>query len=619
MSAIDFKLMNVLLHVDDHAKDDPALYYRGEPEAITSGEAGASALCVTFRVDFLTYVNGLSARKWRKYAGLDTAWLHIELSGKGVLEVLGVADGADEPRVLETRDIDCGAPTGFDIEVDLTGEDLVGFALQADEASRLEVVCAHYFARVDEAQVNDIRLALSTTTFNNERFILPNIDLVKGAVAAEGEPVASRFHMFVVDNGRTLDAAALTDDIVTVIPNPNVGGAGGFARGMMAATEEEGAFTHVLLMDDDVRILPESILRTFNLLSLARGRYKDAFLNGAMLSLEDPARQFEDVARVISSGKYVKIKDDYRVDELADVIANERADVEVEQAYGAWWYSCIPVSAIRENGLPLPLFVRCDDVEFGIRNNPVYMTMNGICVWHASFEGRWRASVDCYQFTRNFHVLTAVHDCASERLAVTRLKRNVRQNLRDMDYGAAEMLLQGFEDYLAGPEFLMHADGAALMKEHAAFNEKLTPVGEMDPKLLTRAGVTEDVLSRVDLIVRVPTWLKIWRSAPYDKHYLPDFLLRDEPSYLVKYGPGTIEGSSVARKTVVCLEPTRKSASVRTMDKERFRAIRARERALLARWRKEGGAVRAAYREAMPTLTSRSFWEGYLKEMSERA
>ena len=67
----------------------------------------------------------------------------------------------------------------------MTGEDLVGFALQADEASRLEVVCAHYFARVDEAQVNDIRLALSTTTFNNERFILPNIDLVKGAVAAE--------------------------------------------------------------------------------------------------------------------------------------------------------------------------------------------------------------------------------------------------------------------------------------------------------------------------------------------------------------------------------------------------------------------------------------------------
>lgn len=618
MSAIDFKLMNVLLHVDDHAKGDPALYYRGEPGAITSGEAGASVLRITSRVDFLTYVNGLSARKWRQYAGLDTAWLHIELSGKGELEVLGVAEGSEEPRVLDSRAIAFGAPASLDIEIPLTGEDLIGFALQADCGARLDIVRAHYFARVDKSQVNDIRLALSTTTFNNERYILPNIELVRGAVEAEGDPIASRFHMFVVDNGCTLDAESLTNGVVTVISNPNVGGAGGFARGMMAATEEEGAFTHVLLMDDDVRILPESILRTFNLLSLARGRYKGAFLNGAMLSLEDPARQFEDVAHVLTSGKYIKVKDDYRVDELGDVIANERANVEVSQAYGAWWYSCIPVSAIHENGLPLPLFVRCDDVEFGIRNNPVYMTMNGICVWHASFEGRWRASVDCYQFTRNFHVLAAVHDCASERLAVTRLKRNVRQNLRDMDYGAAEMLLQGFDDYLAGPEFLMHADGAALMKEHAAFNEKLTPVGEMDPDLLVRAGVTDEVLSRVDLTVRVPAWLKIWRSAPYDKHYLPDFLLRDEPSYLVKYGPGTIEGSSIARKTVVCLEPTRKNASVRTMDKTRFRSIRAREKMLLARWRKEGRAVRAAYREAMPSLTSREFWEGYLKEMSER-
>ena len=28
--------------------------------------------------------------------------------------------------------------------------------------------------------------------------------------------------MFVIDNGRTLDAEALSDDGVTVVPNPNV-------------------------------------------------------------------------------------------------------------------------------------------------------------------------------------------------------------------------------------------------------------------------------------------------------------------------------------------------------------------------------------------------------------
>ena len=136
--------------------------------------------------------------------------------------------------------------------------------------------------------------------------------------------------------------------------------------------------------------MPESLIRTFNLLSLARGKYKDAFINGAMLSLEDPIRQFEDVSHVVDTAVYARLKQDLDVSKLSDILLNERQDIEVSKAYGAWWYSCIPVEAILKNGLPVPFFIRCDDVEFGMRNNPVYMTMDGICVWHASFEGRFR-------------------------------------------------------------------------------------------------------------------------------------------------------------------------------------------------------------------------------------
>ncbi len=87
------------------------------------------------------------------------------------------------------------------------------------------------------------------------------------------------------------------------------------------------------------------------------------------------------------TGAYRRVKEDLNVGKLSDILENERTNVEVDQAYGAWWYSCIPVKAIEKNGLPMPFFIRCDDVEFGMRNKPVYMTMNCICVWHASFEG----------------------------------------------------------------------------------------------------------------------------------------------------------------------------------------------------------------------------------------
>lgn len=612
---IAHKLMNILLSVDDHAAEHPELYFRAH-----EGDAVVSCDGRPFRangpVGFTTYLNALPAVKWCRYTGIEVAYLHLELSGAGAIELQSVASGASEFHVTTRREIDASGVSAMDIEVPLAGADLIGFSLIPARGSNLELHRAWYYARVEEADVNEIRLALSTTTFNNERYILPNIELVKKSIEAEGDPIASNFHMFVVDNGRTLDVDSISCDAVTVVPNPNTGGSGGFARGMIAATEKPGEFTHVLLMDDDVRILPESILRTFNLLSLARGGYRHAFLNGAMLSLENPVRQFEDVAFVDPSGVYRRVKEDLYMDRLADVLENERIDVEVDQAYGAWWFSCIPVEAIEENGLPLPLFIRIDDVEFGIRNEPRYMAMGGICVWHSSFEGRFRASVDCYQYTRNFHIMTALHGCSSERMAVVRLWRNVRQNLRDMDYSAAELLLDGFEDYLKGPSFLEHANGAELMKSNGARNERQVPISDIDPSLLREAGVNEHVLSRTDVSVKPPSWLKAWRAVPYDKHYVPDCLLSEKACYLVKYGPGTIEGSSIGHKVIVCLDPTRTQAAVRRMDRERFRAIRRREKELIRRWRKEGDRVREAYRAARKYLTSREFWMAYLDEMS---
>ena len=140
--------------------------------------------------------------------------------------------------------------------------------------------------------------------------------------------------MFVIDNGRTLDAEALSDEGVTVLPNPNVGGSGGFARGMMEAMKHDENFTHVLLMDDDVSISTESLRRTFNLLSLATGKYKNAFINGAMLVAEEPNRQFEDVSYVVNSGAYASVKSNkYYMDQQQYIVRNEHIDVEIGRAH----------------------------------------------------------------------------------------------------------------------------------------------------------------------------------------------------------------------------------------------------------------------------------------------
>lgn len=609
---LNYKLANIVCCVDDHAISHSELYYRIERGSIVHALPG-NRLQINGTVDFMTYVNGFSALKWSQYAQLDEVCLNLVLDGSGLVHIYGVEHGSLDP--VQIKQVPFSPENGLGslaISVCLENFDLIGFSISSEESTTATLVKGCYTATVDGDEVNRVDLALSTTTFKNERYIIPNIDLVKEGISKEDGPICDHFHMFVVDNGQTLDSASLSDDLVTVLPNPNTGGSGGFARGMMAATETPDQYTHIILMDDDVSIMPESLIRTFNLLSLAKGKYKDAFINGAMLSMEDPTRQFEDVSYVATTGAYRRVKEDLNVGKLSDILENERTNVEVDQAYGAWWYSCIPVRAIEKNGLPMPFFIRCDDVEFGMRNKPVYMTMNCICVWHASFEGRFRASVDCYQYFRNFFAMIALDDCADEKMFVLRIQRGVRQNLRDMDYQAAEFILDGFEDYLRGPEYLQKLDGAATMIGKGKLNEKLIPVSQMDPKLLRKAGVTEQVLANVNLEFHPSKFMKYWRSIPYDKHYLPDALLRGKPGYVVKNGSCTLEGNSTRCKTLVFLDPTREKGSVRTMDRARFKSIRRREHELMVRYRKEGKSVRGAWKDAMPYMTSREFWEQYL-------
>ena len=612
MSTVDYKLANVLLRVDDHAALHPELYYRAAASVATFDEE-AKALSFAGPVDFLTYLNACSANKWSQYAGIDSVWLHAEVKGEGEIIIEGVAsDGTDRRELSRHAFASHDEFVVVDIEIPTAGEDLVGFSMVPAEGDSAQASRAWWYAKVDEDSINPVRLAIATTTFKKEAYITANIDLVQEAVRAEGAPIMGNFHMFVVDNGQTLDAKALSDDLVTVIPNPNVGGSGGFARGMMAATEVPGAYTHVLVMDDDVRIVAESLIRTFNLLSLAQGKYRTAYINGAMLSLEEPTRQFEDVSYVVNSGVYRRVKPDLNVGLLEDIVENERIDVEVPSAYGAWWFSCIPTVDVERNGLPMPFFIRCDDVEFGMRNDPTYMTMNGICVWHESFEGRYRASVDCYQCTRNFLAMIAVDDCASESLFIVRLVRSVRQSLRELDYVSAEFLLDGLDDYLKGPDYLARLDGSALMQANGKRNEKVVPVEEMDPAVLQAAGVTPEVLANTSLDFHHSPFMKCWRSVPYDKHYMPKPFLGHRAGYVVKNGTCSLEGNTTGCETVVYLDPTRKKGAIRHMDRARFRAIRIREHELMRRYRSEGKRIRQAWKDALPRLTSREFWTEYL-------
>lgn len=620
MNYIDHTLSNIVLPKGAEPLGGWDLYIKTPEGSVCAPEINGCLLQGS--VDFFTYFNACSLAKWKKYAGIKRVYLHLEFANEAInkeyactIQFFGrsyldsaassLASGARLTSTMgKTKE---NGSLVFDLLIPETDYEVIGFALDVRGGVVLEK--AYYYARVAEEQINPVKIALCTTTFLKEDYIIPNIELVKNEVLAADDVIAKNFHMFVIDNGRTLDAEALSDEGVTVLPNPNVGGSGGFARGMMEAMKHDENFTHVLLMDDDVSISTESLRRTFNLLSLATGKYKNAFINGAMLVAEEPNRQFEDVSYVVNSGAYASVKSNkYYMDQQQYIVRNEHIDVEIPKAYGAWWFSCIPVSAIEQVGLPLPLFVRCDDVEYGMRAKPIYMTMNGICVWHDGFMGRSRASVDSYQYVRNFLIMIAMTDCSSQDLFMLRMERALRLQLRVMSYDAADLILDGIADYLKGPDYFASLNGEEVIKRNAKKNEKLVLLDELAEPY---RNVTYNKRLLGDQSYIEP-FLKLMRTLPYDRHLLPDVLLRDTPEAVFYSGLSILSPRTIGTKTLVAIDLEGNQGAVRHMDRERYQQIMDRWKALKSELKERGDEVRAAYKEAQLYLTSTEFWEKYL-------
>src|SRR5699024_2195480 len=112
-----------------------------------------------------------------------------------------------------------------------------------------------------------VPLAIAICTFNRADDCANTV----AALTSDREVLAAIDAVYVTDQGTDLvesreafrSAAAVLGDRLHYVRQPTLGGAGGFSRGMYEATGPDGfaGDAHVLLMDDDVRVEPETILR----------------------------------------------------------------------------------------------------------------------------------------------------------------------------------------------------------------------------------------------------------------------------------------------------------------------------------------------------------------------
>ena len=276
-------------------------------------------------------------------------------------------------------------------------------------------------------------------TYRRESAVREKLDLLRGLTS-------DSYRIIVVDNGSTLDEC--DDEFIKIIHSPNYGGSAGFARGILEALGTDA--THILLNDDDAQIAPDAIRRTMDFLSNLPPERKDVCISGIMLDASDPARVYEAGAQ-LSGGELVPLKHgiDITAEEgLSALQKHERID------YANWTFFCLPVSLVKKHGLPLPMFFREDDVEYGLRMRADITTVPGVYVIHPTFQSSYRPS-DYYYYARNR--MTAL--CCSSDIDITYLDRifdGMAVEAAAYRYQSCREMISGMKDFLKGPDHVFN-------------------------------------------------------------------------------------------------------------------------------------------------------------------
>ena len=603
---IDFKLANIVLTADERTEKFPALYYFSESPLFNDEARGGTTLMPYAKYDCATYFNAFSYKKWRTYADVDNVRFHIEAKGKAEFVFYSVSETMGlEKTILGRAVVDSDDFTAIDFEYPQSDAEMLAFWIVTKDF--LTVRGGYYSTKVEESRIRKIHLAIATTTFNHEDYIAKNVRLFKDAISASDDSVAGNASMIVVDNGRTLNPTDFEGDGVYVFANKNVGGAGGFARGMIEAGRLEHEVTHVLIMDDDIQLSSESIKRTFNLLSLVNDDYAEAFISGAMFSIVNQTNQYEDVARIDANAHYGAVKPRRCMDKLEDVFHNEDDLPTKGNLYAAFWYCCIPMKTIREKGLPLPIFIRFDDAEYGLRCKPKFMTMNGINVWHMDFDDRYNTFYERYCLLRNLLIIQAASGvCKNVDFIEKVFKPKFTLEMQQLNYPAAEMLLDAVDDFLKGPEFIAVDCGEALLKEKMPKGEKFKNLEELDI-----GSVSLTNLSPKDK--RSKRMRRIEDLTYNGQRYTPE-KKRRKSLVAIRFRPDTHPGSKIRFcKKLLVVDRLGKKGVIRVADSKRFKELVKRYDEIVKRYDKEHTEVEKKYRRAQPVLVSPEFWKGYLE------
>lgn len=572
------------LALPDRTRDiSAALYVRSDLGHLMIDDHGALILHDGHPVGTDTFFNGLSVEKWKAHCPVQRLALCLRGEGQLIVRFGLRRTGMDRQWIYEYPvNLDDGETIIIDLPFwpDLHAG-LLYFSLEG-KGGRASISDCWY--ATSDPPLRPVRMGMVITHYNRPTQVLPAAQRIAQELLSD-PAYQGQTALIIVDNSRNLEPSDVPEAMV--IPNRNLGGSGGFMRGLLYL-KDTGSFTHALFMDDDAACEIESVRRSIAVFTYAIT--PRLAIAGALLSAADPHRliekggSFKTYCRAHHAGLDMRIIDD---------LLNAEQELEVTN-YGAWWFFGFAIHDVEH--FAFPFFLRGDDVQFSLGNRFNILTMNGVACWGDDFGIK---DTPFYNYFDSKHHL-------------------IHALLGDTDAKSACRMAQGFFDGKLKSYCYAAAAAVSLAVEHVSKGPQIW-ADNPDMEDIRKALAELSSKQKMALISPAPTYFlpvhrelrgigRVLRSISRNGLRLPCWLLRNKP--VAQRVTAMANNAAIfGYRRVLYFDDMTGMGFVAEHDARQARRERALFKQRLQYFEAHFDALRVAYVDALPHLTSQTFWE----------
>ena len=577
------------------------------------------------RVSLGTYFNAFPASYWQHWTSVREVRLTVRTSGPATVLVYR-SNGQGVRQRIDTREVTGDATTSFDLSLtEYSDGGWIWFDVVADE-KHATLEGAQW--TTEQEPVRQGKASLGITTYNKPDYCVDTLQ----ALAASPDALEFVDRIFLIDQGAQLvadqngfaEVAAELGETLQVIRQPNLGGSGGFARSMHESLQRPQS-DFVQLLDDDVRLEPESLRRS---IVFARYATTPVLVGGHMFDLLDRPK-LHGWAEVVDEHPFMwrnlyqeKMPHDFGV---ANLRQSPLLHMRMDADYNGWWMCLIPLAAIREVGLSLPAFIKWDDAEFCLRAGEAgfpTVSLPGVALWHVSWVNKddsidWQA----YFHARNRIVAGLLHSNAPQGGRL--LKHSLRVDLKHlmmMQYYPVALRARALRDVLSGPAHMKRNLATAMPAARRLAADFPETVVHRDPSRVLHSRKGRQVFPSLrahELDSPTGLRLRLFTLRTLISHWLrePDAANVSQPQ--VEFGKGDAHWWRLPQFDSALVSSADGSGkNVYTRDRSQYRRMLVDTFRLHRRLRRNWSRLQAQYRAALPDLVSDESWREIFEEQA---